>query len=173
MKKFLAIISTVLAFAAFAPNDVFAQGRGGGGGGMGGGGMGGGGMGGGGMGGGGMGGGPSVGGGGGGPVFGGGGGPGGGGGAPFVARPQGMAPGAVQPIAPQIQSGAHYPRYRTRRPGFTNYYGGFWYAFPWWIGSAPYYYDDRCEYWQRRCVAEWGFGNPDYYGCMRYHGCYW
>jgi hypothetical protein len=55
MKKFLVIICTVLAFAAFAPDDAFTQGRGGGGGG--GGGMGGGGGGGMGGGGGGMGGG--------------------------------------------------------------------------------------------------------------------
>lgn len=30
---------------------------------------------------------------------------------------------------------------------------------------------DRCASWDRRCDRRWGGGNPDYYGCMRYHGC--
>lgn len=38
-----------------------------------------------------------------------------------------------------------------------------------------YYYDDypagRCAYWHRRCVANWGYRNSNYYGCMRYYGC--
>lgn len=42
--------------------------------------------------------------------------------------------------------------------------------------SSPYFYDDypssgRCAYWHRRCVASWGYGNDNYYGCMRYYGC--
>ncbi|WP_147361484.1 hypothetical protein [Dichotomicrobium thermohalophilum] len=31
--------------------------------------------------------------------------------------------------------------------------------------------DSRCAGWSRRCDQRWGSGNPDYYGCMRYHGC--
>lgn len=29
----------------------------------------------------------------------------------------------------------------------------------------------RCSYWSRRCVANWGHENEDYYGCMNYYGC--
>jgi len=32
-------------------------------------------------------------------------------------------------------------------------------------------YHGRCGYWHRRCVRNWGYANPNYYGCMRYHGC--
>lgn len=28
-----------------------------------------------------------------------------------------------------------------------------------------------CRYWSRRCAENWGYGNEDYYGCLRYHGC--
>lgn len=31
--------------------------------------------------------------------------------------------------------------------------------------------ENRCAGWSRRCDQRWGGGNPDYYGCMRYHGC--
>lgn len=31
--------------------------------------------------------------------------------------------------------------------------------------------DDRCEYWAARCAANWGYGNANYHGCMRYHHC--
>lgn len=59
----------------------------------------------------------------------------------------------------------HGPRYRARRPGF-HFYGGWWYAFPWWLGVT-----DRCEYWHQQCVYNWGYSNPNYRGCMRYHQC--
>lgn len=82
------------------------------------------------------------------------------------------------------------PRYRYRRPGYTYFYGGWWYPFAWWSSPAliyrpyrPYYYYDRpyyrprvasrsCEYWRDRCIANWGYANNDFRGCMRYHGCY-
>jgi hypothetical protein len=81
-------------------------------------------------------------------------------------------------------SGKNYRRFQSRRPGYTYFYGGWWYPFPWWIATAPYYYEtapyyyetpvygDRCDYWHDRCVANWGYRNSDYYGCMRYYGCY-
>lgn len=52
------------------------------------------------------------------------------------------------------------------------------------LGSRPnYYYDDdyyherrsysggRCAHWRNRCADNWGYGNNDYYGCLRYHNC--
>lgn len=39
----------------------------------------------------------------------------------------------------------------------------------------PYYhrkrYRGRCGYWGRQCAKNWGYGNSNYYGCLRYHGC--
>ncbi len=29
----------------------------------------------------------------------------------------------------------------------------------------------RCSYWHRKCVANWGYENEDYSGCMNYHSC--
>lgn len=37
--------------------------------------------------------------------------------------------------------------------------------------SRPRYSGGSCSYWSRRCIANWGYGNSNYYGCMRYHGC--
>ena len=71
----------------------------------------------------------------------------------------------------------HYRHYRGHRPrsGFYFYYN-----------TAPrryynYYYpqprrtyrrqDNYCSYWSRRCAANWGYGGPDYRGCMRYYNC--
>jgi len=36
-----------------------------------------------------------------------------------------------------------------------------------------YYYRRHrsCSYWRRQCIRNWGYGNRNYYGCMRYHGC--
>lgn len=34
------------------------------------------------------------------------------------------------------------------------------------------YYGGRCEYWHRMCTRNWGYANPNYVGCMRYHGCW-
>jgi hypothetical protein len=109
-------------------------------------------------------------------------------GGPRVGSPRiGRVPGGagMRRAAPRfsprssvgVRSGAAYPRHRFRRQGFAHYYGGWWYAFPWWLGAASYYYDvpvagGQCEIWHRECVASWGYGNADYYGCMRYHGCY-
>jgi hypothetical protein len=96
---------------------------------------------------------------------------------PRIAQP--YAPGVHRP-GMRVRDGAHYPRHRVRWPGYTYYYDGWWYAFPWWIGSWPYYddyyeapvYGGYCEYWNDRCALQWGFGSSDYYGCMRYHRCY-
>jgi hypothetical protein len=63
----------------------------------------------------------------------------------------------------------HGRRHRTRRGRHRHYYNGYWYAFPWWLQSAPRRYN-RCGYWRRQCRIRWGRGR-DYRGCMRHHGC--
>lgn len=61
---------------------------------------------------------------------------------------------------------------RDRRPRREYYY----FAFPL-VVPPPAYYTPRpyvggqCDYWHRRCVANWGYSNSNYRGCMRYHGC--
>lgn len=64
-------------------------------------------------------------------------------------------------------------RHYRRGPRFGIYLGA-----PLYYGySRPYYrsyrgrYRGRCGHWHRRCVANWGYRNSSYYGCMRYHGC--
>jgi len=29
-----------------------------------------------------------------------------------------------------------------------------------------------CRHWRDACAENWGYGNNNYYGCLRYHGCY-
>lgn len=31
--------------------------------------------------------------------------------------------------------------------------------------------DNSCRQWHNACAENWGYGNNDYYGCLRYHGC--
>lgn len=71
-----------------------------------------------------------------------------------------------------FHSGAHYPRHRHRGRGFIYYYGGWWYAYPWWDSYYGSYYNDDCSYWDRQCARQWGYGTRRYYQCMRYQGCY-
>ncbi len=48
-----------------------------------------------------------------------------------------------------------------------------------WRGCWDAYLDYRarhehyggCRRWQDACAENWGYGNNDYYGCLRYHGC--
>ncbi len=76
----------------------------------------------------------------------------------------------------------HYPRH---------YYPHHYYRHGYYYGHQPYYYGHRkrytkrryrrshryrkyagrCSRWSRRCSANWGYGNRDYRGCMKYHGC--
>jgi hypothetical protein len=81
-------------------------------------------------------------------------------------------PWIVFPIAPTYRA-YDYPYYYSRGyyprhigPGYI-YYGS-----PY-VYRRSYYprHRNRCSYWHRRCVANWGPGNEDYYGCMNYHRC--
>jgi hypothetical protein len=48
-----------------------------------------------------------------------------------------------------------------------------------WRGCWEAYLDYRerkesyggCGRWKGACAENWGYGNEDYYGCLRYHGC--
>ena len=65
-----------------------------------------------------------------------------------------------------------YPYYYSR--GYYPYSIGPGYAYYGPSGYSDDYspkYEGRCSHWRRRCVANWGSGNEDYYGCMQYHRC--
>ena len=59
-----------------------------------------------------------------------------------------------------------YPYYDYPSPPYSPYYGGYDYT------PTPPPRRGSCWRWKRRCEANWGFGNEDYWGCMRYHGCH-
>ncbi len=80
------------------------------------------------------------------------------------------------------RSGRRFRGPYLRFPGaaIPYYYSNPYYDYP----SAsydPYYYGgydytppprgSSCSRWKRRCQANWGYGNEDFWGCMRYHGC--
>jgi hypothetical protein len=74
-----------------------------------------------------------------------------------------------------------YRSYRRRHYDFYDddfsFYGGAYYdGYPY--PAFPYdgYYSQpdiggSCGYWGDQCAMNWGYGNNDYYGCLRYHGC--
>ena len=70
--------------------------------------------------------------------------------------------------------------YGYRRPyyGYRGYWGPTVYIDPYYDGyyDAPRYYrapraKGNCAYWSRQCAKNWGNGNSNYRGCMRYQGC--
>lgn len=73
----------------------------------------------------------------------------------------------------------HGARYRHKHGKYRYNYGGYWYATPWWLAvpgltimTTPPVVGGQCEHWRIQCTRNWGYGNSNYYGCMRYHGCY-
>ena len=75
-----------------------------------------------------------------------------------------IGPSSIYYDYPYYYSRGYYPTHIG--PGYVYY------------GNADYYrsgyyprYGGRCSHWQRKCVANWGDRNEDYYGCMDYHGC--
>lgn len=62
----------------------------------------------------------------------------------------------------------HYPRYRNRYYAPRRYYYRYYVPRP--RARRLYRQSNRHAYWSRRCAANWGYRNSNYYGCMRYHG---
>ena len=63
--------------------------------------------------------------------------------------------------------GVHHHRYRHRRHGYAYYYGGWWYASPWWLSAYSDY-----DYWSDVCASRWGYGTDRYNSCMNFYGFY-
>ncbi|MFO1089752.1 MAG: hypothetical protein U1E46_09270 [Hyphomicrobiales bacterium] len=68
------------------------------------------------------------------------------------------------------------PRYAYPRYGYPYFYQGYYYPRIWW--NAPAYAPPppppgggRCSSWASACANNWGVNNPNYNGCLRYHGC--
>jgi hypothetical protein len=73
-------------------------------------------------------------------------------------------------------------RHRYRHYGDDFYYGYYPFTlndYPPYVAAHPPRYRSparrhrsrSCSYWSDRCVANWGAGNSNYLGCLRYHGC--
>jgi len=77
------------------------------------------------------------------------------------------------------KSRRHKRRYYRSRGHRRRYYGGpsIYLSLPFYGYAPAYSYYGyrpsygRCQYWSNRCAANWGYGNRNYYGCMRYQGC--
>ena len=82
-----------------------------------------------------------------------------------------------KPNKPHIRPGKRHSKKHRRRKRKLFIYGGFapyyryYPSYPSYTYYEPRKYEGRCAYWEERCVAEWGYQNPDYYGCMQYHRC--
>lgn len=83
----------------------------------------------------------------------------------------------ARPNKPHVRPGKRHTKKHRRRKrkvfiygGFTPYYR-YYPSYPSYTYYEPRRYEGRCAYWEERCVAEWGYENPDFYGCMQYHRC--
>ncbi|MGF1619269.1 MAG: hypothetical protein ACFCUR_01500 [Rhodomicrobiaceae bacterium] len=79
--------------------------------------------------------------------------------------------------------GSFRRKYSNRRSYRRHRYNDLGYALPLlglglYLGHQNYAYDrpryggGSCTYWRERCADNWGYGNNNYYGCLRYHNCY-
>jgi hypothetical protein len=73
-------------------------------------------------------------------------------------------------LPPVIEAGSFYFGFGFR----PRYYGNRRYYQPRRYRSNRSYRrrGGRCGYWSQRCINNWGYGGPNYRGCLRYHGCY-
>lgn len=72
-----------------------------------------------------------------------------------------LGPGSVYYDYPYYYSRGYYP----------THIGGYVY-YPYSYKHGHYAKSGgQCSKWHRKCAANWGEGNADYYGCMDYHGC--
>jgi len=73
--------------------------------------------------------------------------------------------------SPHYYRHRHYGRRHYRSHGLHIGIYPFGYYQPYAYSRPRYYSGGSCGYWSRRCAANWGWRNGNYYGCMRYHGC--
>lgn len=80
----------------------------------------------------------------------------------------------ARPDKPHVRHNKHRVRKHKRKRRRVFVYGGFvpYYDYDYDYYYSPRRYGSRCAYWRRRCIDDWGYRNPDYYACMRYHRCY-
>lgn len=68
-----------------------------------------------------------------------------------------------------------YPRYRYYSPyDYRPYYYSYrprYYRYRYKRPKRYRRYGSSCSRWSKRCGANWGYGNNNYAGCMKYHGC--
>jgi hypothetical protein len=88
------------------------------------------------------------------------------------AKYRGRASRVYLPLGPTYLA-RDYPYYYSRGYYPTHIGPGYiYYGYPYAYSRAHYSRQgSRCSYWRRRCAANWGHGNEDYFGCMDHHGC--
>lgn len=82
----------------------------------------------------------------------------------------------VGPGGFSLSVGPRYGYRRYYRRGYRPYYRRYYQPYYQPRYYAPRYYAprrrvSRCNYWARRCAANWGRHNSNWRGCMRYYGC--
>ena len=79
---------------------------------------------------------------------------------------------SVQPVRWVYVSGRHGHRYRVRRGGYNYYYGGYWYARPWWgVSVGPVVVYSSRVHGPRYRYRRAGYGY--YYRGYWYHRRWW
>lgn len=66
----------------------------------------------------------------------------------------------------------HGYRYSHRRRGYSHFYGGFWYAYPWWLHSQPAYRPDYGRGHVDWCLNRYRSYNPRTDAFLGYDGRY-
>ncbi|MFO0993499.1 MAG: hypothetical protein U1E67_16385 [Hyphomicrobiales bacterium] len=78
----------------------------------------------------------------------------------------------VQTVAWVYVKGKHGNRYLYKRPGYGYFYGGYWYAKPWWkYGGPTVWVYDPGRYGPRYKVKKYGY--PYYYKGYYYKKPWW
>lgn len=100
-----------------------------------------------------------------------------------IAFAAGLALAAGAVALPQSAEAGKRGHFSLASTGFSLYIGRGHYYSPYYhrrhyyhrryYRPAPRYRarPSRCQHWSRKCAANWGYGNKNWRGCMRYHGC--
>jgi hypothetical protein len=89
----------------------------------------------------------------------------------YIPAPALQADVNIQPAAWVYVKGKHGNRYVKKRPGYGYYYGGYYYAKPWWKSGPTVWIYDPGRYGPRYKVKRGGYGY--YYKGYYYRKPWW